>query len=450
LIAVLWAGAGLARVVLADEPVCTNEQIRHRAYQKTASNNPQDTARSFERELELCKGKLDVFDEIQTLIDITRTYLEGHLRDFEGCRRAAERGLRLRDHGGPASEINESFGYCGGDCSKAPLSGSCKAGARKRQQEIEGKIQDAQEQKKTPEERDSEQTVSCDFKKARQLAEKLDRAAFGDSALRLIAKFRNTCAKEITPPVAEALADDEALVQYHRGDDAACLKALSRLPAPDSPGTAFNRALCGGPCSLDAGKCGAASEARKKAIAARAVQAKLRAKTLVWCASHKPDGEAGMPAWDLTGTTNWKDSHSVRKGRIVWVGDMNGDGVGDLVFGWEDKWEDTSSAALNGYALPTIRWKAFSAVVGCGRIGDYREVFGWNTEIENQSGGPDLEESDYNISIGVVERVDSTIRSICIYPSKAVKCTRTKCNGKPNECADLSEWEKAEKAAAKP
>jgi hypothetical protein len=109
-----------------------------------------------------------------------------------------------------------------------------------------------------------------------------------------------------------------------------------------------------------------------------------------------------------------------------------------------------SSAALNGYARPTIRWKAFSSVVGCGRIGDYREVLGWNTEIENQSGGPDLEESDYNISVGVVERANSTIRSICIYPTKAVRCTRTKCNGKPNECADLSEWEKAEKAAAKP
>ena len=129
---------------------------------------------------------------------------------------------------------------------------------------------------------------------------------------------------------------------------------------------------------------------------------------------------------------------------------MNGDGIGDLVYGWEDKWEDMSSAALNGYARPTIRWRAFSAAVGCGRAGDYREVFGWNTEIEDQSGGPDLEESDYNISIGVLERPNSTVRSVCIYPSKNVKCTRTKCNRKPNECADLSEWEKAEKAAVKP
>jgi hypothetical protein len=90
------------------------------------------------------------------------------------------------------------------------------------------------------------------------------------------------------------------------------------------------------------------------------------------------------------------------------------------------------------------------SAVGCVRAGDYREVFGWNTEIEDQSGGPDLEESDYNIRIGVLERANSTVRSVCIYPSKNVKCTRTKCNRKPNECADLSEWEKAEKAAAKP
>jgi hypothetical protein len=448
-VAILSVGAAAAKVTLAEEPVCSKSQISHRAYQNAASNKTRDTVRSFEHELELCKGKVDKNDHLWTLIYIVRTYLEEESPDLDGCRRAAERGLRLVEKGGPSDEINEWFGYCGGDCSKSACVPCCQAGAKKRQQEGEDKIRRAKEQKKTPEERDSEQTVSCDFKKARQLVEKLDRAAFGDSALRLIAKYRNTCAKEITPPVAEAVANDEALVHYHRGDDAACLKALSGLPA-DSPGTAFNRALCGGPCSVDAGKCGAAGEARKKTIAARVLQAKLRARTLAWCAGHEP-AAVGRPAWDLTGTTAWKANPTgEREGSIIRAGDMNGDGIGDLIFGWDDEWKDTSSAALNGYARPTIRWKAFSVTIGCGQVGDYHEVLARNTQLGNQAMGPDLDESDDNIGIGVVERPKSTVRSVCIYATKNVKCTRAKCNSQPENCADLSEWEKAESAAAQP
>lgn len=343
-----------------DDPACTKEQISHRAYKNAPSNGTQDTVRSFEHELELCKERIGKYDHLWTLIFIVRTYRENHPPDLEGCRRVAERGLRLVEDGGPASQINESFGYCGGDCSKAVLAGSCKAGVKKREQDIQDEIRMAKDRDRTVEDDDSDQTVPCDIKKARQWILKLDKAAFGDSALRLVAKCRSTCAKDITTDIAESLANDEALVHYHRGEDALCLKTLAGLPAPDSPGTAFNRALCGGTCSLNAAKCAAANEARRKALAGRAVQAKLRAKTLAWCSSHPPDEDRGLPAWDLTGTTAWQDSPTgERKGRIVWAGDVNGDGLGDLIFGWDDRWEDLSSTALNGYALPTVRWKAF-------------------------------------------------------------------------------------------
>ncbi len=381
-LAVVCACAGVAKTAAAEDAECTYHKVLNRGFDKAASIKTADTIRSFEHELELCKGKIDSSDHLDILIQIVRMFLKDDPPGLDGCRRVAERGLRLVERGGPAGEINKSFGYCGGDCSKALLAGSCKAGVKKRQEEIEEDIRRAKDRDRTVEDYDSDQTVPCDFKKARQLVTKLDKAAFRDSALRLITKYRRTCGKEITPDVAEALAKDEAMVNYHRGDDASCIRCLSGLPAPDAPGTAFNRALCGGPCSLGATKCATANEARRKAIAARAAQSKLRAQTLAWCSSHPPDEDRGLPAWDLTGTTAWKGNPTgERDGRIVWAGDINGDGLGDLVFGWDGRWEDLSSSGLNGYGLPTIRWNAFSVTIGCGRLGDYREILGRNTEL---------------------------------------------------------------------
>lgn len=87
--------------------------------------------------------------------------------------------------------------------------------------------------------------------------------------------------------------------------------------------------------------------------------------------------------------------------------------------------------------------------IGCGKLGDYREVLSRNTELDGNEPWVEMEASDTNIGVGVVEKPGSTIRAVCIYPTKKVKCTRTRCNGKPEECADLSEWEAAEKAATK-
>lgn len=441
------ACASVAGTAVAEDAECTKNDIRHRAYKNAGSNKTQDTVRSFERELELCKGKVDTMDHLWTLIFIVRTYLENHPPDFDGCRRVAERGLRLHEDSGPSEEINDSFGYCGGDCSKAACVTCCEVGAKKRKGEIEDDVRRAKDRDRTVEDYDSEQAVSCDFKKARQLISGLDKAAFGDSALRLIAKYRKTCGKEIGPDVAEALANDEAMVNYHRGDDASCLKVVSGLPALDSPSTAFNRALCGGACGLDAARCATALEARKRTLAARAVQAKLRAKTAEWCSSTPPNEDRGLPAWDLTGTTAWKDNPTGEpKGRIIWAGDINGDGIGDLIFGWDDIWRDLSMAGMDGHGMPTVRWKAFSVTLGCGRLGDYREIFGWNSDLEGQSAyEAELTGSDLDISVGVVEKPRSTIRSVCIYPTKKIKCTRSKCNNKPEECADLSRWKNAEK-----
>ncbi len=449
-LAVVCACAGVAKTAAAEDPECTYKQILSRGEDKAASVKTDDTIRSYEHELELCRGRVSISDQHRTLLYIVRQYLKKDPTDFEGCRRVTERSMLVVGNGGPDEEINDSFGYCGGDCKKAACMSCCEFGVKKRQKEIEDDVRRAQNRDRTVEDRDSEQAVSCDFKKARELVTKLDKAAFRDSALRLITKYRRVCGKEITSDVAEALTNDEAMVNYHRGDDALCVKGLSGLPTPDSTGTAFNRALCGGPCSLGATKCATANEARRNAIAARAAQSKLRAQTLAWCSSHPPDEDRGLPAWDLTGTTAWKGNPTgERDGRIVWAGDINGDGLGDLVFGWDGRWEDLSSSGLNGYGLPTVRWNAFSVTIGCGRLGDYREILGRNTELNYNDPQVDLEASDVNTSVGVVERPGSAIRSVCIYPTRKVMCTRTKCNSKPEECADLSDWEKAEGATLK-
>ena len=450
----LVAASMMTHPALAGEPVCEREEIQHRAYKNEKSNKPQDTAASFERELAACKDKLSNFDHLFLLVKIVRTHLEDP-PNFESCRRVAERGLRLAEDSWAGEEINTWYGYCGGDCSKAACVACCKAGVKKHQEELKKHeeyrkldAKFARWQKMSEEERDMEQSVPCDFAKARQMATRLDKAGFGGSALHVIAKYRRTCGKNSPAGEIAALANDEALVHYHQGDDSSCLKVLSGI-ADDVPGTAFNRTLCGGACSLNPGKCVKAAEVRSRGLAARALQQKLRERTQAWCSGHPPV-DSGQPAWDLPGTPGWA-IRSQGSDKLIWAGDINGDGLGDIVETWDGYWEDTSNAALDD-ALPEgafakVTWKAYRVLIGCPKLGLYAEVMERNTEYDTDSDNNHPDEPDDKIAIRVLDQPGRTIRSVCVYPSRHLKCTASKCNREADQCADLSEWEKIEKPA---
>lgn len=449
LIVALFTGSTFARqAALAGEPECGRESIQHRAYKNAKSNKPQDTVASFERELAACKDKLSPTDHLDLLIQIVREQLESP-PDLEGCRRVAERGLRLVENGGPAQEINRSYGYCGGDCKKAVCVPCCEVGAKRRQKDLKAATQSVRQAKMSEEERDMEQDVPCDLGKARQTAARLDKAGFGDSALRLIAKYRQTCAKNRPPAEEVALANDQALIHFHRGDDGSCVKALTGI-SDDVVGTAFNRALCGGPCSLDPITCAKAAEARKKAMVSRALQKKLRERTQAWCASHSPE-DTGLPAWDLPTNPGWA-AQPRDSGKLIWAGDINGDGLGDLVERWDGYWEDTSNAALDNAlprgALTSVRWKAYRVSIGCPKVGLFVQVMERNTEFDKDPlDHPD--QPDDKTAIRMLDQPGRTIRSVCVYPSRNLKCSATKCNREPDQCADLAEWEEIERPTGK-
>jgi len=294
------------------------------------------------------------------------------------------------------------------------------------------------------EERDMEQTVPRVLGIMRQMAARLDNAGFGGSAVRLIAKYRQTCGTNSPAGEVAALANDEAVIHFHQGDDSACLKALTGL-TDAVPGTAFNRALCGGTCSLEPAKCARAAEARSRGLATRALQKKLREVTRTWCAS-QPIVEAGLPSWNLPSEPSWAVGPQGSR-KLVWAGDINGDGFGDLIEAWEDQWKDMSSAALNGYALPSVRWKAFRVLVGCAKVGRFTEIMERNSDYDGDSYDNRPGVSDDKIAIRVLEQPGSTIRSVCVYPSRNLKCTASKCSRKADQCADLDEWEKLERSA---
>jgi hypothetical protein len=304
------------------------------------------------------------------------------------------------------------------------------------------------------EERDMEQNVPCDFGEARRQASKLDKAGFGSSALRLITKYRQVCAKNSPAAEVAALANDEALIHYHQGDDGACLKVLTGFP-DDIAGAAFNRALCGGMCSLDSAKCAKAADARRKALATRELQRQLREKTQGVCT--KDPGDWALLGRNLPDNLGWtlRSEWSLRfvdrKG-LIWAGDLNGDGLGDYIAAWDGYWRDTSNAALDNRLPPgsfeVVRWRAFQVSIGCPKFGAFANVLERNTEFAIDS-DEHPNEPDNKIAIRVLEQPGRAVRSVCIYPSRNLKCTATKCNREPDQCADLSEWESIEKQVRK-
>jgi hypothetical protein len=186
---------------------------------------------SIEAKLAECKGKLGADEEAVALQEMYSYYMH-EPRDYEGCRRVMGRAIQLGEVFGCA-QFNHNWGYCGGDCSKAPFPQACRDGVKEREIEINAKVGPDIEK---------EQPVPCNLTKARRLISGLDKAFFHDQALRFIDKYRADCRQAKEPSATMALANDEALVRFHGDDDAACLHALDTIAskeALDSGAVAF-------------------------------------------------------------------------------------------------------------------------------------------------------------------------------------------------------------------
>ena len=432
--------AGLlgGRTAHAEGPGCTADDLK-KPFQGVPSGEVERITKAVLGKIDSCKGRLTPKEEAGA---IHRILLLGNgVTDANRalCRAVAERGLRLdpKEVGlGIASHISEVWGRCGGDCSKTPLVDSCKKGEADHLAELHHRMA-ADASLNLP--------VSCGIKKARQLIRTMDDAAFRVQALRYIAQYRTTCGSELSATDAATLATDEAIVRFHGDDDAGCLQALAG--AADSPATAFNRALCGGPCTMEPAKCSAAADARRKAVAERPLREALRERTKAYCWDCKPGKPCEVPpleqrpvwgqdkvAWESESTVYLSQKGKVETDSpIVWAGDLNADGIGNLLFVYHTIEPDMSSAAMNGYSLgPTDIWTV-EVKVGCGSPERYARV--WLDEHL-------LNGDDFAVESDTSER--GAIKRVCVHPD-ATPDNKVLASP-PRNCFDFSEWRKVEEA----
>jgi hypothetical protein len=395
-----------------------------------------------------CRGRLTQKEEASALSHLLSLFGGTGFADLDSCRNVASMGLNLdpAQSGDVAKQIAQDFGHCGGDCAKVgskKMKTACETGAKTHAAELTGKL---------PLDFEAEQPVPCEPGKARKLIENMDKHAFGEQALRFIAKYRADCSKALQPPALESLANDEAFVRFHSDDDAGCLKVLDSVVGPASPATAYNRALCGGPCSLEPAKCASAVEARKKALVGRGLRAKLRETSRAFCWYCNPGKPCNPPprdqvsrsvypvlSWDLK-TFRWvgggkvereSDGHDAMEPRhVYWKGDLNGDGIGDFI---------------------SVDRREFYVYLGDGRgfyglrfTDDANRLNSLFEGVLNGVRGGGFAPTD--LVIRVFEKPGSAVKAACIFSDGRAKCARKGCNDDPLGCADLSAWEQTEKA----
>jgi hypothetical protein len=338
------------------------------------------------------------------------------------------------------AQYNNDFGYCGGDCAKSPMPDSCRRGRLHREKELaEERYLDTTA--KVGADFEMEQPVPCAPAKARKLIAKMDESLFFGLALRFIGKYENDCAEANEPGTRTALANDKAVLLFHAGDDAACLHALDEVRGlPTGPrDTAFNRALCGGPCSLDLRQCSAVQDARKKALLARA--ARVTGEDLT--TDRKEDTSAVCArgnysrfpthalSWDLKSFRICaKGQCSAKRHPMVPVGDLDGDGLGEYV-NKEKDFDIIWGSGLDSIHTPFLIFKLFSSSDLCER-GEATELARIETHYEDQT-APALAFTEK-----IVVLPNSRLKTFCVYETKGLQCSATGCNQEPYECADLS------------
>jgi len=437
---------GPARAAHAAVPGCAEADVQKAMDTMPANNVAGITAATLEA-LNRCKGRITSQLKADTLRDLLLLFEHQGYKDIEGCRHLAELGLGLdrKNAGQAAEQVAQYYGRCGGDCSKV------KDDQSRHSCEKEGKVLQKEMTGKLAPEIESEQAVPCDPKKARKLVEGMDRFSLREQALRFMAKYHATCGRAVASKDMEALANDEALVNFHHGNDVGCLKALDAVANANLPATAFNRALCGGTCNLEAPTCTSAADARKKALAERVLRDKLREVTQAYCWRCTAGKTCKAPRRDEIYRGSFGESHALNwdlkpfsdgmQGKYHWIEDINGDGIGDLMFEERNVQEDLSSNALDGVGKwPDIKYRRFTVYVGCGES-RYMVVFDASTNRDPYTDNASATGPWDDYALRITEKGTTPIKSICVYEDRDIKCTKPKCDGKSIECAELSQWE---------
>jgi len=451
---------------LAEGPGCTKDDL-NRASNSAPGDAIDRRTKAVLARIEECRGKLTQMEEANALQDLLAYYSVRRFEDMESCLSLAERGLHLDlDRVGSAGNyIAESYGRCGGDCSKVTSPGSrtiCEKNHKKllAMREAEASAEIKAQSGKLPEQVELEQPVECDPKKARKLVAGMDQRGFHRQGIGFIRKYWDTCGARMSSEFKEALTNDEALLNFHRDDDAACVKALSGLVPPVSNSTAWNRALCGDPCTLDAAKCTSVLAARKKAVGERAMRAKRQQITQSLCWDCKP----GMPCkpptkgnrpiragialgWDLKSARNVGGGEVSRPYPLHWTGDLNGDGIGDVVTIRRDKTNLyqylSGREAWDGERKDRIiPYKIFDVRIGCGLNNEFKDVWSEETAREPYAPRPGDEPGKTldGFELRIEKKPHTDLPSVCIYSTDPV-CTTPSCQEPPIQCLDLSKWE---------
>lgn len=456
---------------LADGPGCTKKDLEAADNSAPERDIAARTKAVFGK-IEECKGKLTQREEAGAIRDLLFYYSRRRFeKDIEGCRSVAAKGLRLDLDALPpeAEVIIEAYVRCGGDCTNVTT-----PKARRDCDWNHAKVVEAQEAAakaelralngKTAAEVELEQPVTCDPRKARKTIALLDQRAFREQGVRFVQQYRLHCQQAMSTDQRVALANDEALLRFHWDDDAGCLRALSGIGGPVPDSTAWNRALCGGDCTLEPGECLAVADARRKALAGRPIREQRRQVTRKLCwdcepgtpceppkmKNGKPKGEGVAFSWNLKTARNVRGGDVGPSYPLYWVGDLNGDGIGDFATVRKEKGDlvDYLIKYVGGTAawearMPNrkIPYKTFEVQIGCGADGAFDRMWTQKTDEDpyyqaTEKGVP-LGLDEYTIHIDAKPGID--LPSVCIHDSDG--CEPKSCKNRPVKCLDLSRWE---------